>query len=228
MKRSRLHRGSGSAKKDRLKHVHVGGSPDSVKVKEIMDFQGGILQSWDIRELQNKAIYQRFNEADNVYLGRHYRESNENFPIQREYDRIKGEIVKDFGSIDEYRRVREYYGAKSWSDFGSVSGDKIKGRSYSTVFVTLPVDSVYNFSYMVLKGEHLRDYKRVHDMFTEQQKQQYYSPDGTIRTDLFTMKRYKNGNVDITFNNEADANKVFHEWKRLEGVYRQKRDKIDE
>jgi len=42
------------------------------------------------------------------------------------------------------------------------------------------------------------------------------------------MKRYKNGNIDITFNNEADANKVFHEWKRLEGVYRQKRDKIDE
>ena len=96
------------------------------------------------------------------------------------------------------------------------------------MFVTLPVDAVYNFSYMVLKGEHLRDYKRVHDMFTEQQKHQYYSPDGTVKTDLFTMKRYKNGNVDITFNNEADANKVFNEWKRLEGVYRQKRDKIDE
>jgi hypothetical protein len=174
-----------------------------------------------VRDVQRKALHKKFEEKYGTYLSDEHFQSikNENLPIERQFAIIEESVFGKHGSIAKYKLAQEYDNLHHWVGVrGSVQkGNKIENmKHWSGVFVTLPADVFYNLAHHVLKGEYLRDYAKVHSEFTDKQHDAYYSPAGIVKTDLFTMKRFQNGRIDVTFNDAASAKKMHDALLNLE------------
>jgi hypothetical protein len=126
-----------------------------------------------------------------------------------------------FNLLRDYDATR---GRLSWVQFIERKGNKVIGKSSFTV--TLPVDYVYALAHNILRDEYLRDYSKFRQ-FADSQKEQYYSEDGTVKTDLLTMKRYKNGKAEIIFDTETEAKLFFDKVQKLEMMYQQNQREYD-
>jgi hypothetical protein len=205
VKRSRLSRSGGKLRESRL--------DKQTNIAELAEFAGNIFEDYDLRELREKALKRKFEEKHGTHLDEKYFEgTGSNLTISEQFKNIEEKVFGKHGSLDKLKLVQDYDNFRHYVGVrGSVlNGNKItKMINWRSVFVTLPVDPLYNFVHHVLKGEHLKDYHKVHTEFTEKQHEEYYKPDGVVKTDLFTMKRFQNGRVDVTFNDAASAKKVY-------------------
>ena len=213
VRRSRLSRSDGKPRSTRMN-----------KLFEIAKFAGHLLNEYDVRDVQRKALHKKFEEKHGTYLSDgHFKDINENLPIERQFALLEESVLGKHGSVEKYKLDKEY---ENLHHYLGVRSSVLKGsqvinlRHWSGVFVTLPADVFYNFAHHVLKGKYLRDYAKVHSEFTDKQIEEYYSPKGVVKTDLFTMKRFMNGRIDVTFNDAASAKKVHDALLKLESERR--------
>jgi hypothetical protein len=232
MKRKGLGIGLGKGYKNILpmdKYIHsLSAKGIKTRLQEIMSFtKKSVIPDYDVDKLEKQAIKQKFSEMDDVYVDIDMIKKSDDETLHKVYFRTKKEIEYVFGSIDKYKLFRDFintYHGYNWIRIDEKKDNKIIGTS--SFSVTLPMDSLYNLSYHILKGKYLRDLSKVHT-FTDEQKQEYYSESGTVETDLFTFKRYKNGKFEMTFKSEKDCKKFYDTYLDMDMIYNKNRNEFD-
>lgn len=212
-------------------HIHsLSAKGIKSRIQDLVIFsKKDVLSEYEVRDLEKKAIANKFYEEDGIYVDWRQieRRSDTEETLQETYIKTKRAIVDVFGSMEHFNLMRDYVnirGRYSWVNFEEVKGNKVLGTS--TFSVTLPLDSVYSLATNILKGKRLKDYSEF-SKFSENQKTEYYSENGTVKTDLVSMKRYKNGKSEFTFNSEQDAKKFFDTTMALQKEYYGNRSEID-
>lgn len=208
-KRSRLSKNNGKPRASRMN-----------RVAELAKFGGQFVEDFQIRDVEQYAIRKRFESKYGTYPTDKLMEGIDKYlPVSEQFKLLEQKMRAEHGTISKFNLKKDfdYFSNRVRYDNAVLKGKKVTGFRDVGYFVVLPVDEVYNFAHNVLKGEYLPDLKKVHEQVMGTQKEAYYRPDGFVKTDLFTMERFKNGRVDVTFNDETSAKKFMGAVKKLGG-----------
>lgn len=206
-KRSRLSRNDSKPRASRMN-----------RVAELAKFGGQYVYDHQIRDAEQSAIRKKFEAKYGTYPSDKLMSGiDDRLPVAEQFRLLEQKMRAEHGTIAKFnlRKVFDDWKYRISSANAYQRGNKlINFRDMTGVFVTLPADEFYSLASMVLKGEYLPDRSKVLKQM-EPQWGSYYQPDGSVKTDLFTMERFKNGRVDVTFKDDASAKKFLDAIKKL-------------
>lgn len=183
------------------------------------------LDQYDINDLIIKAIQSEIKKNYNIYIVRDDIKININETLKRNIDSVINRVLKEFGTIEEFQKIREISYLNNHLTFSSWKGEettikdnkiiKIKTYSLYNGFYSI-VDSIYNFYEDIINNRHLQDRSEVIKYIEDNNlKKDSYEKSGYLKIKDMEFTLYKNGRLDITFKNNEIATKFFNEYQRL-------------
>lgn len=206
MKRTRLSKNDSKPRASRMS-----------RVAQLAKFGGQYVYDHQIRDAEQSAIRKKFEAKYGTYpTDKLMSGIDDRLPVAEQFRLLENALKAEHGTVSKFNLRKDFDNFDYRVRYRDAvqKGKKVMGFRDIGYFVVLPADEFYALAYNVLKGEYLPDRSKVLAQM-ETQKKAYYSPDGIVKTDLFTMERFKNGRVDVTFNDEASAKNFLDAIKKL-------------